>query len=505
MSRSKSFINNAIWDLSYYLIVIALGFLAPRYIIITYGSEVNGLSSTITQILNIILLLQSGATTASVYSLFKPIADNDIQDISKRIESSEKFFKKISVIFAVVMLVVATVTSVLIESELNRNFIFIAFVIMGFKSFLDLFFTSKLRVVFTAFQQKYIISIATLIEQVIYYTLVFLILYFKIHFLFLYLALFIGCVIRIMYLEIEYTKKYGKLIPKYTGGDVDKIPGRTYSFINEVSHSIVGSSITVMMSLMYGLQETSVYSVYALVGSALSLVSTALYSAFAPGFGNLAATEDKKNAFRVFSVFQFIYVMLNTFLFMCMLYMMLPFVSIYIKGATDINYINPMLACLLAFQGIVSAYRIPYNIIVSSYGFFKETWIQPVICAVLSIALSFVFGRLNYSFVLIGPIIFYLTNFIYQYFRLKKLVPHLTSNRVFTLFGVSCMGFALTAITSKFIQAQEGILAWICNGMVYASIATVYLVFMSLIFDRKDLALSIDYIKRMLGKRRSNV
>jgi O-antigen/teichoic acid export membrane protein len=503
MSRSKNFINNAIWELGYYLIVIALGFLAPRYIILTYGSEVNGLSSTITQILNVILLLQSGATTAAVYWLFKPIADNNIQDISKRIASSENFFKKISIVFAVAMLVVAVVTSLLIDSELDSRFIFIAFVIMGFKSFLDLFFTSKFRIVFTAFQQKYIISIATLIEQVIYYTLVFLTIYLKIHFLFLYLSLFLGCVVRVVYLEIEYTKKYRNLIPRYTG-EVNKIPGRTHSFANEVSHSVVGSSIIVMMSLMYGLKETSVYSVYVLVSSALSLVSTALYSAFAPSFGNLAATEDKENSSRVFAVFQYLYVMLNTFLFMCMLYMMMPFVSIYTKGVTDINYTNLMLACLLSLQGIMSAYRIPYNVVVSSYGFFKETWAQPVICAVLSIALSFVFGRFNYSFVLIGPIIFYLINFIYQHFRLKKLVPHLISDRTFVLFVISCIGFALTAVASNFSQVQEGIIAWICTGIVYASVAVIYLVVMSLIFDRKDFVLSVGYVKRLLGKRRSN-
>lgn len=504
MSRSKSFINNVIWELVYYLIVIALGFLAPRYIILTYGSEVNGLSSTITQILNVILLLQSGAITASVYSLFKPIADNNIQDISKRIASAERFFKKISIVFAVAMLVVAVATSLLIESELDNRFIFIAFVIMGFKSFLDLFFTSKFRVVFTSFQQKYIISIATLIEQVVYYALIFLTIYLKKHFLFLYLGLIIGCVIRVVYLEIVYKKKYENLIPKYTGKRVDKIPGRTYSFANEVSHSVVGSSITVMMSLMYGLKETSVYSVYALVSSALSFVSMALYSAFAPSFGNLAATEDKESASRVFAVFQFLYVIQNTFLFMCMLYMMLPFVTIYTKGATDINYTNLMLACLLSLQGIISAYRIPYNVVVSSYGLFKETWKQPVICAVVSITLSFVFGRFNYSFIIIGPITFYLINFIYQHFRLKKLVPHLISDRPLVLFVISCIGFVITAIASKFIHLQEGIVAWICTGIVYSFIAVVYLVVMSLIFDRKDFVLSVGYVKRLFVKRRSN-
>ena len=99
MERSNIFIKNTAWELGYYLLIIALGFFAPRFIILTYGSDVNGLSSTITQILNIILLLQSGATTAAVYSLYKPIADHNLQNISEKVTAANLYFKKMSYIF----------------------------------------------------------------------------------------------------------------------------------------------------------------------------------------------------------------------------------------------------------------------------------------------------------------------------------------------------------------------------------------------------------------------
>lgn len=206
MSRTKIVIKNTLWELGYYLIVIVLGFLALRYIILIYGSEVNGLSSTITQILNIILILQEGAATAAILSLHKPIADNDLEVISKNIYSAEIFFRKISYIFIAIMLAAAVFTAIFINSELDSKFIFIGFVIMGLKSFLDIYFTSMFRIVFTAFQEKFVISIATLIEQIVYYVLVFLTLYFRFHFIFVYIWLFVGCVVKILYLEIKYKK-----------------------------------------------------------------------------------------------------------------------------------------------------------------------------------------------------------------------------------------------------------------------------------------------------------
>ena len=102
--RSSNVIKNTIWEMGYYLATIALGFLAPRFIILAYGSEVNGLTSTITQTMNVILLLQAGASTAAVFTLFKPIAENDTELLSKRVAVAERFYRKIAVIFLAIML-----------------------------------------------------------------------------------------------------------------------------------------------------------------------------------------------------------------------------------------------------------------------------------------------------------------------------------------------------------------------------------------------------------------
>lgn len=495
MSRTKTVIKNAVWELSYYLIVIILGFLAPRYIILIYGSEANGLFSTITQILNIILLLQAGATTAAIFSLYKPIANNAFTEISKNIYFAEKFFRKISYIFCVVMLVAATVTAIFIHSEINSKLIFIAFIIMGLKSFLDLYFTSKFRIVFTAFQEKFIVSIATLIEQVVYYSLVFLTLYLRIHFIFIYIWLFVGCVVKVFYLKYKYKKKYGEILPKYEGKEPGKIPGRGYALANEVSHSVVSSSTAVVLSFMYGLQETSVYSVYALVSQALTLIVTALSSTFAPSFGNLVATNNKENARRVFGIFQYVYVMLNSIIFYCMIVLIAPFAKIYTSGATDINYVNTVLASIMGLSGIFSAYRIPYNIIVSSCGFFKETWKQPVICIGISLTISVVGGKFNYSLIMLGPAVFYLINFIYQHFKLKKLAPYLLSAKTFLMFGVSITGFVASTIVCACGYMPEKIVSWLFTALVSLVASIIFIILASLLLLPNEAKTAANYMR----------
>ena len=502
MNRSKSVMKNTIWEMGYYIAVITLGFLAPRYIILYYSSEVNGLTSTIQHIINIILMLQAGASTAAVYGLYKPIAENNFEEISQNIAAADVFFKKIAYIFSGLILLIAIITPFALDTDLKKIFVFAAMIIMGAKSFIDLYFTAKFRIIFTAYQQKYYISIATLLEQIVYYILVFATIFMRWHYIWIYVWFLLGCIVKIICLKYMLNRSHPDINTTKYSGKGGMIGDRNYALANELSHSLMSSSITIMMSFMYGLSETSVYSVYALVSEALNLVTTSLYSSFAPGFGNLYAQEDKERSAKIFSIFQYIFVMFSTFLMMCMLFGVVPFVRIYISGATDINYANYLLATVMAVGGIFSAYRIPYNIVVSSCGFFKETWLQPVISVVVCIGIALGFDFVDYSLLLVGSTVFFAINFIYQHFRLKQLAPYMIHGSVFILFGISIAGIVLTAIISNLFHFPDGVAAWFICMLVYAVITILYITTASLIFIRTQFIESVQYIKALITMMR---
>lgn len=502
MGRSFKVLKNTLWEMGYYLIVILLGFLAPRFIILVYGSEVNGLSSTITQILNILLLLQSGATSATVYSLYKPIAENNHKAICDNLSIAEKSFRRIAVVFLGIMTIASVASTFLINTSLKKRDICIAFLLMGLKSFFDLYYTSKFRIIFTAYQEKYIISISTLIEQIVYYCLVFISIYLNIHYIFMYVWFTLGCVIKIICLLIFYKKLHNNIHTNIRNLNKGRIGNRNYALANEVSHSIVASSPMIILSFLYGLMEVSVYSVYALVNSAIVLFTTALYSAFAPSFGNLYAHDNKEASAKVFRIFQFVFNIFNTFMMMCMMTLILPFVYIYTKGADDIQYINVILAVLLSFNGLVFTYRIPYNVIVSSCGFFKETWKQPVISAVISILLSVVLGVVNYAYILVGPIVFYLGNYFYQYFKLNSLVPYMITKDTFIMFGISIIGFILSYLTTVSLSYECTAISFIVRAIITVIICALYMLVMSGLFLRKNISETLNYANRLIGRKK---
>lgn len=72
MNRKK-FIRNIGTGFVGQLIIIILGLIVPRIMITSYGSDKNGLLSTISQIFAYMALLEAGIGQAARNALYKPI------------------------------------------------------------------------------------------------------------------------------------------------------------------------------------------------------------------------------------------------------------------------------------------------------------------------------------------------------------------------------------------------------------------------------------------------
>ena len=275
-----------------------------------------------------------------------------------------------------------------------------------------------------------------------------------------------------------------------------KIKGFSYAALNEAAHSAVYGLITVIVSLLCDLKAASVLSVYMMVTSLLSTTSNIAYTSFVPSYGSLMAEGDIKKVNKVFEIFQFLYINLNTFLFMCAAYLIIPFVKIYTAGVTDINYDNSLLMILVIVYGAFYSYRVPYNNTVSVSGLFKETYLQPVICCIISIILMFALSWINYALILVGPIFFYLINAIYQHLILQRKIKGFNCNHALKHFFVSVLCISL-AIIYYFINplSPNNFIEWIFVGVVTGIVSMILLILMNLLFDRSSFKMVYKFFK----------
>ena len=115
--RSRNAIRNLITLLSYEAISFILGIVFPRFVISIYGSEINGLTSTITRILSLINLIQAGAVGTAIYQMYKPVATNDFETQSAIIYTSRKFYNRVAAVYLALSFGIGIFYSFYLESN----------------------------------------------------------------------------------------------------------------------------------------------------------------------------------------------------------------------------------------------------------------------------------------------------------------------------------------------------------------------------------------------------
>ena len=157
--RSKKAIKNIKSSLFQQIITFVCGLIVPRAIISTFGSAVNGLISSITQFLSYISLLEAGIGPVIKAALYKPIAKKDKFEIEKILKASQRFFRIISGIFIIYLVILCFVCPLIVAEQFDFMFTVSLIVIISISTFAEYFFGMVFKLYLQAEQKTYITSI----------------------------------------------------------------------------------------------------------------------------------------------------------------------------------------------------------------------------------------------------------------------------------------------------------------------------------------------------------
>ena len=163
--RGKKATRNTIFNLLEQLVSIICGLIIPRLILSTLGSSYHGLTLSITQFLSCAILLRSGIGGATRAALYKPIAEENHDEINSIVKATDLFMKKIGLILAVGIVLFSTIYPILVRNEFGWLFTFSLFLIIGISTFAESFFGITYLIVLQSDQQ---IWIASLLKSICY-------------------------------------------------------------------------------------------------------------------------------------------------------------------------------------------------------------------------------------------------------------------------------------------------------------------------------------------------
>ena len=127
----KRLLYNTLTSLLLQLVTVICGFVLPKYILLYFGSEVNGLVSSITRFLSLITFLEMGVGAVIQSSLYEPLAKKNQLEISEIIVSGGAFFKKIAQALLVYVIILVIFFPIISNTSSQFDWFFTATLIVS--------------------------------------------------------------------------------------------------------------------------------------------------------------------------------------------------------------------------------------------------------------------------------------------------------------------------------------------------------------------------------------
>lgn len=500
--RSKKAFLNILTNLILQVFIFVYGFILPKIIMSKYGSNVNGLISSVTQFLAYISLLESGVGPVVKSILYEPISKKDNKKIIDILYATEKFFRTIALIFIVYIIILTFAYPNIINSSKSTLYVSSLIIIISISIFSEYFFGMIYTIFLQANQETYVISIIQIGTYILSILAALIMAKIEVSVHILKLSISLIFVLRPVLQSVYVKKKYNINL---------KIANKNYVIKNKwdglaqhIAYVVHSNTDVTVLTLFSTLSEVSVYSVYLLVVKGVKALISAFSSGLDASFGDMISKKEDDNLRNKFEIYEIIYFMICTVLFACSIVLIVPFIKIYTHNIHDANYIRPLFGVLLVISECIWAVRLPYLTLSYAAGHFKETrngaWLECILNLIISV---FLVKKMGIVGVTIGTIIamtIRTTEFIYH--ANSKI---LNVNIFKSLKKIALLIFIifLTFISAKkiFIFENSSYLNWIINAMIiflYSSLLTFLFNFM---FYRKNLRELLRIAKFILKKK----
>lgn len=357
-----------------------------------YGSEINGLISTITQFVSMFSILEGGITTAAIVACYKPLREEDYATFNEILYSLRKVFNKIGMFFLVGVIVLGSIYMYNIKSPISYVESFVLLIICALTSVLSLCYLSRYNIVFQSSNKEYICSGISFVSKCITWIISIILIINHSNVIIVYVTNLLNVILCIIINRRIQIKKYPKVNYSYIGNyDKKLIKGTKDVVFQKIANTIFTSTDLVLISLFISLSMASVYNLYNQIFYSIFILLTAFLQGPTHSFGQLATQDDYEELRQKFFLFQFVTMLISSIILTITASLVLSFISVYAKSFDGTNYLYPTLGMLFFLQYFTQIINRPFGMILNITGNFKTQNVQCMVAAIVNIVVSYVF------------------------------------------------------------------------------------------------------------------
>lgn len=384
--RGKKLALNTITSLGLQVVSVICGFILPRLILESFGSDVNGLVNSITQFLGVITLLDLGVGAVVQSALYKPLADNNTNMISKIYVSANKFFRRLAEILLVYVVLLMIFYPMLVNKSFGHMYTALLIAAICISSFAQYYFGIVNSLLLNADQRGYIQYVAQIITLILNTFACYIIIKLGASIQIVKLTTSLIFLLRPLFL-VFYVKKHYSIDPKITYTD-EPIKQKWNGMAQHFASYVLNGTDNIVLTMFSTLGNVSIYSVYNVVIIGVKNALLSVTNGFQSLIGEMLA---KKETMKLNAFFGFVEWFLHTgttLVLGCTGVLIVDFVRVYTYGINDADYIQPLFAVLITIANAGHCLRLPYNILILAAGHYKQTQSNYIIAMILNIVVS---------------------------------------------------------------------------------------------------------------------
>lgn len=393
LNRTANTLRNSFWGLTNNVVGLILPFIIRTIFLHVLSIEYLGLSSLFSSILQMLNLAELGFSSAVVYSMYKPIAENDTDKVCALLALYRTVYRVIGLFIFCVGLILMPFLPLLIRGSVPADMnLYLLFLISLVDTSISYFAFGYKESLLQAHQRTDLTSRVLIVIRCIKYTVqIILLLVFKSYYIYILVTPVATLATNIVNARItskhfpQYTCR-GKLEKREVSAITKQVGGLMISKICGVTRNGLDS---IIVSAFIGLHAVAVYGNYYYLIISIHTMLGVITTSMRAGIGNSIACESVEKNYNDMRKFTFLYAWVSGVCTCCFVALYQPFMQLWAGSENMFPDWLMLLFCLYFYIMTVTDIR---NVYIDATGIWWQNRSRPIIETIVNFVLNLTLG-----------------------------------------------------------------------------------------------------------------
>ena len=503
IDRTKNAVRNIIFGFLNRLVNIFLPFLSRTVILYVLGTQYLGLSGLFSSILSFLSLAEMGAGNAMVYSMYKPIAQNDTKTIKALANLYRRFFRLIGTVIFVLGLCLMPFLRKLIHGtvpeDINLNILYLIYLLNAVLSYWLFAYKSA---ILSAHQRNDVESkIAMIITFSSYLVMLPALLITKNYYCYIiWLPIFtiLTNILRAVYVNKHYPdlKPEGQVDDELKRSIIKKVSALIGTKLNTV---VLHAADNIVMSAFLGLTAIAVYGNYFYIMSAVMGFLGIFYSSMTAGLGNSLVTDSLQKNYNDFLKFSFANAWITGWCTVCLVCLYQPFMFLWVGRDLMFPFYIVLFFGLYFYTYQIRKIPVTYK---DAGGIWWEDRFRPYVCMITNIVLNIIMVKtIGIAGIILSTVFSLFISIPWENYTIFRYIFHCSSKEYYGKMLYSAITMGVGGVITFWLCGQfgDGFLPFFGRGIICLIVPNI--VFAALNFKRAEFTGTMELAKRILKRK----